>query len=89
MGFYIRNPKVLVSSLFLESGFCLSKNQQLTAPKTPRSSTSGPEAVEVGLAKAKLSGLIPALEPLIQRALKEGVRYHPELVKTLLAAVGE
>jgi predicted nucleic acid-binding protein len=41
------------------------------------------------LAKAKLSGLIPALEPLIQRALKEGVRYHPELVKTLLAAVGE
>jgi hypothetical protein len=49
MNFYIRNSKILVSSLFLESGFCLSKNQQLTAPKTSISSISGPEAVEVGL----------------------------------------
>lgn len=41
------------------------------------------------LAKAKLMGLIPELKPLIQRAIQEGIRYHPDLVRSLLDAVGE
>lgn len=41
------------------------------------------------LGKAKLQGLIPALRPLVERAREKGVRYHPELVRQVLNAVGE
>lgn len=41
------------------------------------------------LAKAKLQGLIPALRPLIEKAVEEGIRYHPEIVNAVLEAVGE
>lgn len=41
------------------------------------------------LGRAKLQGLVPALEPLINRAVKEGIRYHPDLVRAVLDAVGE
>jgi len=41
------------------------------------------------LGKAKLLGLIPELRPLIEKAVLEGIRYHPELVRGVLEAVGE
>ncbi|MEM7357352.1 MAG: DUF3368 domain-containing protein [Acidobacteriota bacterium] len=41
------------------------------------------------LGRAKLSGLIPSLRPLIERAVERGIRYHPELVQTVLEATGE
>lgn len=41
------------------------------------------------LAKAKLLGLLPSLKPLLEKAVAEGIRYHPELVRTILEAVGE
>jgi uncharacterized protein len=41
------------------------------------------------LAKAKLKGFVPALRPLIEKAVEEGIRYHPDLVRALLEAVGE
>ncbi len=41
------------------------------------------------LGRAKLQGLVPALEPLIKQAVKEGIRYHPDLVRAVLEAVGE
>jgi uncharacterized protein len=41
------------------------------------------------LGKAKMLGIIPALRPLVERALRQGIRYHPELVRKVLEAVGE
>ncbi len=41
------------------------------------------------LGRAKLMGLLPALAPLIDKALTAGIRYHPELVRAVLDAVGE
>ena len=41
------------------------------------------------LGRAKLQGLVPALAPLIARASAEGIRYHPDLVRAVLDAVGE
>jgi predicted nucleic acid-binding protein len=41
------------------------------------------------LGRAKLLGLVPALEPLIEKAVREGIRYHPDLVRAVLDAVGE
>jgi predicted nucleic acid-binding protein len=41
------------------------------------------------LAKAKRLGLVPALRPLIDRAVARGVRYHPFLIEQILKAVGE
>ena len=41
------------------------------------------------LAKAKLLGLLTSLKPLLTKAVAEGIRYHPELVRRVLEAVGE
>lgn len=41
------------------------------------------------LGRAKLQGLIPVVRPLIEKAWEKGVRYHPELVRQVLSAVGE
>jgi hypothetical protein len=45
--------------------------------------------VNTGPLIAKLLGLLPALRPLIERAVERGIRYHPELVRQVLSAVGE
>ncbi len=41
------------------------------------------------LGQAKFRGLVPELGPLIERALSEGIRFHPDLVRSVLEAVGE
>ncbi len=41
------------------------------------------------LGRAKVLGLVPALRPLIERAVREGIRYHSALVRDVLDAVGE
>lgn len=41
------------------------------------------------LAKAKTLGLVPSLKPLLEKAVAEGIRYHPDLVRTILEAIGE
>jgi len=41
------------------------------------------------LGRAKLLGFLPALRPLIERAVERGIRYHPEIVRQVLSAVGE
>jgi predicted nucleic acid-binding protein len=41
------------------------------------------------LGKAKVQGIIPAVSPFLERALRNGVRYHPELVQKVLEALGE
>jgi hypothetical protein len=41
------------------------------------------------LGKAKVQGIIPAVSPFIERALRHGVRYHPELVRKVRGALGE
>jgi predicted nucleic acid-binding protein len=41
------------------------------------------------LGRAKLMGLVPAIKPLIERATKEGIRYHPDLIRSVLKTVGE
>jgi predicted nucleic acid-binding protein len=41
------------------------------------------------LGKAKMLGLVPSLKPLLEKAIAEGIRYHPELVRSILEAVGE
>jgi hypothetical protein len=33
--------------------------------------------------------MIQALKPLIQRAIGEGIRYHADLVRSVLEAIGE
>jgi predicted nucleic acid-binding protein len=41
------------------------------------------------MSRAKVLGLIPALRPLVAKAMQGGVFYHPDLVKQVLNAVGE
>lgn len=41
------------------------------------------------LGQAKLRGLVTAIQPLIERAVAEGIRYHPDLIRSVLGAVGE
>ena len=41
------------------------------------------------LGRAKLSGLIPSLRPLIEHAVERGIRYHPKLIAEVLEAAGE
>ncbi len=39
--------------------------------------------------RAKALGLTPTLRPWIERALREGIRYHPHLIQKVLQAAGE
>lgn len=41
------------------------------------------------LGRAKALGLIPAVRPWVERAVQEGIRYHPKLVHRVLEAIGE
>jgi predicted nucleic acid-binding protein len=41
------------------------------------------------VARAKTLGIIPAIRPLIEKAMREGIHYHPDLVNLVLTAVGE
>jgi uncharacterized protein len=41
------------------------------------------------LGKARMLGIVPSLKPLLDRAIAEGIRYHPDLVRTILESVGE
>lgn len=41
------------------------------------------------VARAKTLGLIPEARPLIEKAMREGIFYHPQLVEQVLEAVGE
>lgn len=41
------------------------------------------------LGRAKKLGFISALRPLLERAAREGIRYHATLVEAVLKAVGE
>jgi hypothetical protein len=41
------------------------------------------------LGRAKGLGIIPSVKPLIDRALRSGIHYHPELVRKVLGALGE
>lgn len=41
------------------------------------------------LAKARMLGLVPSLSAILDRAEREGLRYHPELLRRVLSAVGE
>jgi len=41
------------------------------------------------LAKAKMLGLLTSLKPLLNKAVTEGIRYHPELIRKVLEAIGE
>jgi predicted nucleic acid-binding protein len=41
------------------------------------------------LGRAKQVGLLPAVRPVIEAAIAQGIRYHPNLVREVLRAVGE
>lgn len=41
------------------------------------------------LGRTKALGLTPAVRPWIERALQEGIRYHPGLIQKVLEAAGE
>ena len=41
------------------------------------------------LGKATQLGLLPALRPLVERALEAGIRYHPAVVSAVLKELGE
>ncbi len=41
------------------------------------------------LARAKKDGIIDSVSPYVRKAIEEGVRYHPELVRRILSAIGE
>ncbi len=41
------------------------------------------------LGKAKQLGLLPALRPLVERAVETGIRYHPAVVSAILEELGE
>lgn len=41
------------------------------------------------LGRAKVLGIIPTVKPLIDRALQNGIRYHPDLIRAVLDEVGE
>jgi predicted nucleic acid-binding protein len=41
------------------------------------------------LGRAKTLGIIPALRPLVEKAMQEGVWSHPDLIRRVLEAFGE
>jgi uncharacterized protein len=41
------------------------------------------------IAKAEKAGLIDEVSPYVIRAVEHGIRYHPDLIQRVLAAVGE
>jgi predicted nucleic acid-binding protein len=41
------------------------------------------------LGRAKTLGIVEAVKPFVERALRSGIRYHPELVRKVLESVGE
>lgn len=41
------------------------------------------------IARAKTLGIIQAVRPLIEKAMQEGIHYHPDLVSQMLRAAGE
>lgn len=41
------------------------------------------------LARAKKTGIISELAPYAKRAVEQGIRYHPDLIRRVLAAVDE
>jgi predicted nucleic acid-binding protein len=41
------------------------------------------------LGKAKMLGIVSLIKPLLDKAVAEGIRYHPDLVRAILQAVGE
>ena len=41
------------------------------------------------LGRAKSLGFTSALRPWVERALQQGIRYHPDLVRKILEAAGE
>jgi predicted nucleic acid-binding protein len=41
------------------------------------------------VARAKVLGIIPAMRPLVEKAMREGVHYHADLIERVLSAVGE
>ena len=41
------------------------------------------------VARAKILGIIPAIRPLIERAMRDGVHYNSDLVERVLSSVGE
>lgn len=41
------------------------------------------------VARAKVLGLIPAARPLVEKTMREGIFYHPDLVARVLQALGE
>jgi hypothetical protein len=41
------------------------------------------------LARAKVIGLVPAVRPLVDRITAEGAYFHPDLVRRVLADLGE
>jgi predicted nucleic acid-binding protein len=41
------------------------------------------------IGRAKVLGLVPTVRPLIDRALRSGIRYHPDLVRQIIDELGE
>jgi len=41
------------------------------------------------IARAKVLGIIPAMRPLVENAMRDGVHYHSDLVERVLSTVGE
>lgn len=41
------------------------------------------------LGRAKTLGIVEAVKPFVERALRNGIRYHPELVRKVLESIGE
>jgi predicted nucleic acid-binding protein len=41
------------------------------------------------LGKAKIQGIIPAVRPFVERALRNGIRYDPALIRQVFEALGE
>jgi len=40
------------------------------------------------LGRAKMQGIIPAVSPFIERVLRNGIRYHPALIRQVPQALG-
>ena len=41
------------------------------------------------IARAKTLGIIQTIRPLIEKAMQDGIHYHPQLVRQILAGAGE
>ncbi len=78
-----------VIQLALEQGIELVCIDELKGRRAAKS--AGLQIVgSLGLvAKAKALGLIPEARPLIEKAMREGVFYHAQLVEQVLKALGE